>query len=276
MISFDQTPSLLTAHTLHRAGCAIHYWLGGPADRPLLVFMHGATMDHRMFNAQVAAFAAEYRVLVWDARGHGRSRPTGSGFSLELCAGDMLAILDEIGVEQAVLCGQSLGGYIAQHIYMLAPQRVQAMIVIGSTPLAKAYSQLEIWTLQVTMPLFKLWPYRHLTKVVARNTAVTPAVQSYALEASRQISRQDFLTIWQAVTMAIDEKGRPDWRIDVPLLLMHGEHDRTGTIKRDMPLWAETEPDAAFHIIPDAGHNANQDNTAVTNQLIRAFLQQIG
>ena len=274
MTHFNETPAFLTEHTLQREGCAIHYWLGGPSERPLLVFMHGATMDHRMFNAQVEAFVTEYRVLTWDARGHGRSRPVGFGFSLELCAADMLAILDEIGVEKAVLCGQSLGGYIAQHIYMLAPQRVQAMIIIGSTPLAKAYSRLEIWTLKATMPMFKLWPYGHLTKVVANNTAVTPVVQAYALEASRQISHKDFLTIWQAVTLAIDENGRPVLRFDLPLLLVHGQHDRTGTIKRDMPLWAEMERDAEFHIIPDAGHNANQDNTAVTNQLIQSFLQK--
>jgi pimeloyl-ACP methyl ester carboxylesterase len=58
--------------------------------------MHGATMDHRMFNAQVRALAPHYRVLVWDARGHGQSQPMGAGFSLERCAGDMLAVLDDV------------------------------------------------------------------------------------------------------------------------------------------------------------------------------------
>jgi 3-oxoadipate enol-lactonase len=275
MTGFDQVPSLLTEQTLRRDGCDIHYWLGGPVGRLLLVFMHGATMDHHMFNAQVEAFGADYQVLAWDARGHGRSRPVGSGFSLELYAGDVLAILDEIGAAQAVLCGQSLGGYIAQHVYMLAPQRVRAMVIIGSTPLAKAYSRWEIWALKATMPLFKLWPYRHLTKVVAKNTAVTPAVREYALAAIRQISREDFLTIWQAVTLAVDEKGRPDLTIDVPLLLLHGEQDRTGTIRRDMPLWAAWEENAEYHVIPTAGHNANQDNAIVTNQLIETFLQKL-
>lgn len=272
MTDYTTTPSSLVAYVLERDGCPLHYWLGGQAERPLLVFMHGATMDHRMFNAQVEALLPHYRLLVWDARGHGQSSPIGAGFSLEICAWDMLAVMDEIGVETAVIGGQSLGGYIAQTVYRIAPERVRAMIIIGSTPIAKAYSKVEMWTLKATMPLFNVWPYGSFVKMVANNTAITQPVQDYALAAASQINRDDFLTIWKAVTLAVDDKGLPDFRIDVPLLLVHGDQDKTGTIRRDMPLWAQWEPQAAYHVIPQAGHNANQDNSEFTNQLIRQFL----
>lgn len=274
MKDFKQTPVLLTPYVLERAGCPIHYWVGGPPQRPLVVLMHGATMDHRMFNAQVEALIPDHRVLVWDARGHGRSRPIGDGFSLEQCARDMVAILDALEVETAVVGGQSLGGYIAQHVYMLAPARVRAMVVIGATPLAKAYGRLEIWALKATMPLFRLWPYEHFARTVATQTAQTQPVRDYALAAVQQIDREDFLTIWKAVTLAIDTQGKPDFTIKVPLLLLHGDHDRTGTIRRDMPSWAETEPNATYAVIPDAGHNANQDNPVFTNRVLLDFLRQ--
>jgi pimeloyl-ACP methyl ester carboxylesterase len=238
--------------------------------------MHGATMDHRMFNAQVEALVADYRVLVWNARGHGQSTPIGEGFTLEMCAQDLLAVLDEIGEKTAVIGGQSLGGYIAQTVYRLAPERVQAMIIIGSTPIAKAYSKLEVWTLKATMPLFNLWPYGNFVKMVANNTAITSAVQEYALAAASQINHDDFLTIWKAVTLAVDDKGLPEFTIDAPLLLLHGDQDKTGTIKRDMPLWAKWEPQAMYQVVPHAGHNANQDNTAFTNEAIRTFLGKVG
>ncbi|MFO7537373.1 MAG: alpha/beta hydrolase [Chloroflexota bacterium] len=276
MTDFMNTPAVLSERTLFRDGCPLHYWIGGPAERPLLVFMHGATMDHRMFNAQVDAFAPHYRLLVWDARGHGKSQPIGAGFSLAQCTQDMLAILDELGVEQAVLCGQSLGAYIAQYLYRQAPQRVQAMMIIGSTPIAQAYSRWEIWALKASLPLFRLWPYSHFTQTIARSTAQTPAVQSYALQAARQIDRADFATIWQAVTMAVNEKGDPSLRIEVPLLLVHGDNDRAGTIRRDMPRWAERETNVSYHIIPQAAHNANQDNPEFTNRVIKEFLESLG
>ena len=104
---------------------------------------------------------------------------------------------------------------------------------------------------------------------------MTTPVQEYALFAARQINREDFLTIWKAVTIAINDKGLPDFTIDVPLLLIHGDQDRTGTIKRDMPLWAESEPNTTYHVISDAGHNANQDNPDMTNRVIREFVKTL-
>lgn len=263
MTDYLKTPPMLTQQLLVREGCHLHYWLGGSDQNPLIVFMHGATMDHRMFNAQVEALLPHFRVLVWDARGHGLSKPIGSGFSLALVAQDMLAILDDIHVSQAVFCGQSLGGYIAQHIYWAAPERVQALIIIGSTPIAKAYSKLEVWALKISLPIIRLWPYNHFIKTVAKTIALQPSVQNYALEAMQLIEREDFLVIWEAVTLAIDDQGQPEATIDVPLLLIHGDKDGTGTIKRDMPVWAKYEKQAAYHLIPNAGHNANQDNRVV-------------
>ncbi len=275
MIDFTNTPKELKQYVLERQGCRLHYWLGGAQENPLVVFMHGATMDHRMFNAQVEALIPDYRLLIWDARGHGRSKPLGSGFSLDLCAQDMLAILDDIQETKAVIGGQSLGGYIAQHIYFSAPQRVQGMIIIGATPISKPYSKWEVWALKSSLSLFHIWPYNHFARTVAKYTAVTRPVQEYALQAIHMVDRSDFLRIWKAVTLAIDDKGLPGHSIDVPLLLLHGDQDKVGTIRRDMPIWAKMENQVTYQVIPDAGHNANQDNPQFTNRAVLEFLHQI-
>jgi 3-oxoadipate enol-lactonase len=54
----------ITQHILERDGCTFHYWLAGPEDRPLVVLTHGATMDYRMFVAQVEMLAPHYRALL--------------------------------------------------------------------------------------------------------------------------------------------------------------------------------------------------------------------
>lgn len=100
-------------------------------------------------------------------------------------------------------------------------------------------------------------------------------MREYALDAVRQIPHEDFLTIWKAVTLAIDSEGQPDFHINVPLLLLHGDQDKTGTIKRDMPQWVEHDRHAELHVIPSAGHNANQDNPTITNQHITDFLSRL-
>jgi len=274
-MDYTKTSSTLTQHTFEHDGCPLHYWLSGQSDRPTVVMMHGATMDHRMFNAQVEALQSDYHVLVWDARGHGKSQPTGKAITLDVFADDMLAILDHEGIDSCILMGQSLGGYIAQTIYQHAPDRVMAMIIIGATPIAKPYSFIEVFALKATLPLFNWMPYGYFSKLTANNTAITPDVQAYALKAVQQIPQDEFLTIWKSVTLAIDTQGKPDFHIDVPLLLVHGDKDKAGTIKRDMPWWQTHDTHAEFHIIPSTGHNANQDNPPVTNQLILDFLSRL-
>ena len=131
-----ETPLILCEQILEHRGCPIHYWTGGREDRPLIVFLHGALMDHRMFNAQVAHFAADYRILVWDARGHGQSQPIGlSSLSIDDYVDDMLAILDRQHAETVFLVGQSMGAYIAQHLVRREPQHFKALVIIGSTPI---------------------------------------------------------------------------------------------------------------------------------------------
>lgn len=267
-------PSPLTQHTIERPGCTIRYWLGGPEDAPLLCFLHGATMNHAMFTPQIEAFSADYRVLTWDARGHGASRPAAGDFSLEDCADDLIAILDALGVPQAILCGQSMGGYIAQHVYLRAPDRVRAMVIIGSTGMALPYSPLEVWALKASLPLFNIWPYGHFARTVARTTAITPDVRAYALRTIQQLSHDEFLTIWRAVTLVVSTRGLPGHHIRVPLLLTHGDQDITGTIRRDAPKWAAYEPDVRYVVIPAAGHNANQDNPAFFNAALADFLRE--
>lgn len=95
----------ITRHTLERAGGRIAYWLAGSAGRPLVICTHGATMDHHMFDAQVAVLSPHYRVLTWDVRGHGQSRPAGEKFSIRLAVEDLRAIMDELGYNEAVLSG---------------------------------------------------------------------------------------------------------------------------------------------------------------------------
>ena len=75
-------------------------------DGPAVVLSHGYLMDASMFDAQVAALTPVYRVITWDQRGHGGS-PAPGPFSYWDSARDVLALLDHLGIERAVLGGMS-------------------------------------------------------------------------------------------------------------------------------------------------------------------------
>jgi len=164
-------------------------------------------------------------------------------------------------------------GYINQYTYLRYPERVRAIIIIGATCIALPYSRWEIVALKASLPLFRLWPYEHFKQTIANNTSIKPDIQAYASETVSKLSRKEFLQIWKAVTLAVGEEGIPGHHIRVPLLLTHGELDTTGVIRRDAPRWAAYEPDVQYVVIPDAGHNANQDNPEFFNRVLLEFLR---
>jgi 3-oxoadipate enol-lactonase len=273
-VNYFETPPGMQMQVLERQGCPIHYWVGGREQAPAVLLMHGALMDHRMFNAQVPWLMEQYRVIAWDGRGHGRSQPIGLGSPTitDYCA-DALAVLDAVGAEKAVLVGQSMGAYVAQHLLRGCRERALALVVIGSTPVAFAVKGWEMWALEVSGPMMGWWPWNSLKPLMAKNTALQAETIRYALSAMDQVDRRTFLSIWKAVSGAVRREGYPDFRVDVPFLLTHGEFDRTGTIVRDGPRWAASDPRIEYKVIPQAGHNANQDNPAEFNRVLMDFLQ---
>lgn len=262
----------LTEFVLPPAG--VHYWVGGQTDKPTVLLLHGATMNHHMFDAQIEVLVDDYHVVTCDFRGHGASQPLTQPFTLADCADDVIAILDQLGVNQAVLVGQSMGGYIAQDVYRRYPQRVSAMVMVDSLSTAVPYAKWEILVLKATLPLFNLWPYTHLVRTIAQATAIKLETQAYALNALKQIDKAAFLSIWKAVTLTINEIGFPGHQIRVPLLITHGDQDSRGNIRKQAPTWAASEPDARLVVIPNAGHNANQDNPDFFNRVLLEFLAQ--
>ena len=87
-------------------GIQISYTDSGVRAGPAVVFSHGYLLDHTMFGRQVAALAPRYRVITWDQRGHGGTRAAGA-FTYWDSAADLLGLLDQLGVERAVLAGMS-------------------------------------------------------------------------------------------------------------------------------------------------------------------------
>lgn len=261
--------------TLQQDETELHYWLTGEDDAPLVVFTHGATMDQRMFEEQVEALAEDYRVLTWDVRGHGLSQPLGDEFSMEQAVDDLFAILDEIDADEAVFVGQSMGGYITQYAYLEDPERFLGMVIIGATDIDHAYSELEIVALQATNELFGIIPYGTFARLTATAIAVNSEVRVYAYDAILQVSQEDFATIWAGIGAAITTEGIDDFSIEVPLLLTHGDQDNAGSIQVRAPLWAEKVDDVVYEVIPEAGHNANQDNPEFFNDLLLDWLDTI-
>jgi 3-oxoadipate enol-lactonase len=105
-------------------GTRLYYDETGTGDA--VVFVHGFTLDARLWDDQVAAFAERYRVIRYDARGFGRSAAISEPFST---SEDLRALLDELNVDRALMVGISMGGRYALDFTLAHPERVKALVV---------------------------------------------------------------------------------------------------------------------------------------------------
>jgi 3-oxoadipate enol-lactonase len=257
-----------------RPGCEIHGWDAGPTTATTVIMHHGATADHRMFNAQVEPLLrAGFRVLTIDGRGHGQSRPMLSTPTIDDYVSDYLAILDDRSIERAVYLGQSLGAYVAQHAVTRAPERCLALVVVGSTLISIPVSRVDSIGLRASITAFRLWPWTHLTRLTSTSTARQSDARAYMAECLNSLGKHEFLRIWHAVNTAVSTAGFPALPPELAILWTHGDHDRAGNIVRDIPAILEQDlPKLEYHVIPHARHNANQDNPGDFNARLLAFL----
>src|SRR3984893_13871949 len=107
------------------------YFEDSGGSGPSVILSHGFLMDHEMFAPQVEALSGEFRMITWDQRGFG-STPAGGPFTCWDSAADVLALLDHLGIGQAVLVGMSQGGFLSLPVALTAPERVKALALIDT------------------------------------------------------------------------------------------------------------------------------------------------
>lgn len=256
-------------------GGIIRYWVNEKVtDGPTLVFLPGLTADHRLFDRQLSYFADKYRFLVWDAPGHGRSRPFALDFTLMDKANWLYAILEREQAWPFYLVGQSMGGYVAQCLMEAHPGAASGFVSIDSAPLQRQYTTaLEIWLLRHCEPLYRLYPWKALCRAGVKGCAVTEEgrrnmaamMADYTKGEYCRLAGHGFRMLAQAMAA-----GLP-YRIDCPALLMCGVEDRAGSTRRYNKAWAKGA-ELTLVWVPDAGHNATADQPEPVNRTLEAFV----
>jgi len=247
---------------------AVHYWISQSGEQTI-VFTHGATMDHGMFQSQWEYFSQRFRVISWDVPLHGQSRPY-TPFSLQNAAHELMAILDAEQIRQAHLVGQSMGGYISQIAAAEYPDRVRTFTAVDSSPIQLAYySQVDRWLLSITPSLIHLYPYATLISTIAKQIALSASAQAYALETLKTFTKAEIAHIMGEVYRGLLHYGHANLRC--PILIVYGDRDRTGKVQAYCNRWAAQEK-RTLKVIAHAAHNANMDNPGEFNRVLDEFL----
>ncbi len=249
------------------------------SGRPLL-FLHAFPLDHRMWMGQ-EPLAEQFRLIMPDQRGFGGSRSAGCLESIEQLADDAVAVLDALHVDEpAIVCGCSMGGYVAQHVAVRHPARVRSLILVDTkleadTPEARAARA------DLAAKVQRLGPEIVAAAMVPRLLTATPEANGMArrgeLEAllRRMILEQPVSTIVAALSALA---ARPDMtacmrQADLPTLLVVGADDQI-TPPDCLARAEEIMPEARLLIVPHAGHMTPLETPAVFNAAVLAFLRE--
>jgi len=113
----------------------IHYSLEGPTGAPLLILSNSLGAELNMWNAQVAEFSKQFRVLRYDNRGHGQSTAPPAPYTLEQVANDAALLLAHIGEKSAHFCGLSLGGMVGMWLATHRPEIINKLVLCNTSAL---------------------------------------------------------------------------------------------------------------------------------------------
>lgn len=256
------------------SGGMVHYWLErADSVSDCIVFTHGVTADHTMFEKQAEYFYGKYTMILWDIPLHGLSRPY-RNFSYFDTAEILHAILVKEKIEKAFLVGMSMGGYPSQHFASLYPQMVKGFVALDTTPLGlRYYSKSDLWWLKQAAPMAKWFSADILRRSMARS--VSNAEYSYRkmLSMLEPLSKDEIIEQMKIAYEYFPRENK-DVVFPFPVLILVGEKDKTGKVKAYCKEWA-ADTGYPLHYIKNAKHFANGDNPEQVNQEIELFVRSI-
>ncbi len=249
---------------LDREGVKIYYEDHGKGEITLIL-SHGFSATSGMWKGQVSAFKDNYRIIVWDMRGHGQSdSPDDASLYSEFhTIEDMTAILDECAVEQAVVGGLSLGGYMSLAFNLNHGARVAALMLFDTGPGYKKDSAREGWNQMAGARAlaFEKEGLSALGEGHEVRMANHSSAQGLAHAARGMLSQADDRVI----------KSLP--AIRVPTLVLVGDDDEAFIAPTDY--MAFKIPGAKKVTIQGAGHASNIDQPQVFNGAVQQFLDEV-
>jgi 3-oxoadipate enol-lactonase len=255
-------PRARDVHVIASQGESIYAEATG-RGRPL-VLCHGLGGNHAIWWRQVHSLAAGHRVVTWDQRGFGNSTAVTGDVSIDAAAADLLAILTELQLENAVVVGQSMGAFTALRATLIDPSRISSLI-ISTSLVATPREHTEALNAAVGT---RSGRDQHPVVSDEFSAAEPDLVVLYNLIAS---FGQKPTSAAMLAHMAEAEFGDDELAaLRVPVSFIAAEHDRF--CPPDVMQYAQKRfTNATMHVIDGASHSAYYENPAAWNELVAAI-----
>ncbi len=251
----------------------LHYLDPNPRGAPAVLLLHGLGADGESWRLQFLPLQeAGFRPLALDLPGFGKSPYDGRGWSVERCAAQLAALLNDLGLESVHVVGLSMGGVVAQRFALNYPRRVRKLVLV-STFAALRPKGVGGW-------LYFAWRFLLVHTLGLPTQAKAVAWRLFPRDDQEELRQMLIEIVSQADPRAYRAAMRALWRHDarralaslgVPTLVVTGENDTTVPPESQRQL-AEIIPGARQVVIPGGGHALSVDSPEAFNRELLAFL----
>ncbi|NEV43014.1 alpha/beta fold hydrolase [Escherichia coli] len=242
------------------------------SDKPVVIFVHGFFMDSRMFLSQFSEISKKNRVICVDVRGFGKNSVNIETFSLYDIVDDISKIVKKSNIKKFILCGMSMGGYVALRMAISQFDELKGLILISTqyeqdTPdIITSYNELcDNWENPVT-----------------KETIINSLLPIFFGDCEKQ--SQEWKKIWlehhpenirkaMAAMINRDDINDKICKINVPTLIIHGENDVGIPSIKSQNLKNKIHNSELF-LIPEGNHALPVTHPVVINRIITTWLHK--
>jgi 3-oxoadipate enol-lactonase len=256
-------------------GISMNYQLEGPANAPVVTLSHSLATNLSMWDPQIAALTPRYRVLRYDARGHGGTEAPEGPYTLDQLAEDVRALLQVLKIARTHFIGLSMGGFIGQILGLKYPKMLGSLILCDTTsrvaPEAKPTwdERIRVARTQGMEPHVEPTISRWFTAPFREKR---PEVVEPVRAMIRATSPRGYIGCCQAI-VALDLTDRLD-AIAVPTLIVVGENDPATPVAASRTIH-ERIKGSELVILKTAMHLSNLEQPEAFNRAVGTFLARL-
>jgi 3-oxoadipate enol-lactonase len=246
----------------------------GRSEGTPVIFIHGFPFDKSTWLVQLEELVSNHRVIAYDVRGHGGTNPGTQEFSVQLFTEDLFLFMDALNIEKAILCGLSMGGYIALQAVHQQPLRVEALVLCDTQCFADTEEVKEK----------RMKSVEHIRANGLKQYA-TDSVKRLFSAASLSTQQEEVAAIENLILKTSAETicntlmalaGRMETcsalpLVNVPVLIMVGAEDQVTTPEASQKI-QELIPGSSLRVLDGAGHLSNLENPEAFNLHLKNFL----
>lgn len=242
-----------------------------------IIFLHGFPFDKNMWHSQIESLKSTHRVIAYDIRGFGKSRDHGTNLSIDQFSEDLIRFMDLLNIDKAVVCGLSMGGYVALNAQRRAPGRFEALVLSDTQCVAdtsegkkKRYQSID----EINAEGIRNFAEEFIQRVFCKNSLTNKKEMVDKLKEVIYSTSPRMITQGLKALAERKETCSTLCNVSIPTLIICGKEDEMTPVIQSEYLKQNIDG-SLLRVIENAGHVSNLEQPEAFNKQLSDFLAML-